>query len=60
MIHRITNNDPAVESSYAKLQPIGRMGTPDEIAEVALFLCSNASSFLTGVALPADGGIMAG
>ena len=60
MIHRITKNDPAVEASYAKLQPIGRMGTPDEIAEVALFLCSDASSFLTGVALPADGGIMAG
>ena len=32
----------------------------EEIAEVALFLCSDASSFLTGVALPADGGIMAG
>jgi NAD(P)-dependent dehydrogenase (short-subunit alcohol dehydrogenase family) len=60
MIHRITKNDPAVEDSYAKLQPMGRMGTPDEIAEVALFLCSDASSFLTGVALPADGGIMAG
>lgn len=60
MIHRITKNDPAVEESYAKLQPIGRMGTPDEIAAVALFLCSDASSFLTGVALPADGGIMAG
>jgi NAD(P)-dependent dehydrogenase (short-subunit alcohol dehydrogenase family) len=60
MIHRITKNDPAVEASYAKLQPIGRMGTPEEIAAVALFLCSDASSFLTGVALPADGGIMAG
>ena len=60
MIHRITGNDPAVEESFARLQPIGRMGTPDEIAAVALFLCSDASSFLTGVALPADGGIMAG
>ncbi len=60
MIHRITKNDPAVEASYAKLQPIGRMGTSEEIAAVALFLCSDASSFLTGVALPADGGIMAG
>ena len=60
MIHRITKNDPATEVAYAKLQPIGRMGTPNEIAEVALFLCSDASSFLTGVALPADGGIMAG
>jgi NAD(P)-dependent dehydrogenase (short-subunit alcohol dehydrogenase family) len=60
MIHRITKNDPATEAAYAKLQPIGRMGTPEEIAAVALFLCSDASSFLTGVALPADGGIMAG
>ena len=60
MIHRITKNDPATEEAYAKLQPIGRMGTPDEIAAVTLFLCSDASSFLTGVALPADGGIMAG
>jgi NAD(P)-dependent dehydrogenase (short-subunit alcohol dehydrogenase family) len=60
MIHRIAKNDPATEDAYAKLQPIGRMGTPDEIAAVALFLCSDASSFLTGVALPADGGIMAG
>lgn len=60
MIHRIAKNDPATEDAYAKLQPIGRMGTPDEIADVTLFLCSDASSFLTGVALPADGGIMAG
>lgn len=60
MVHRITKHDPAVEDRYAKLQPMGRMGTPDEIAEVALFLCSDASSFMTGVALPADGGLMAG
>ncbi len=60
MIHRITKNDPAVEHAYAMLQPIGRMGTPEEIAEVALFLCSGASSFITGVALPADGGLLAG
>lgn len=60
MIHRIAKYDPAAEEGFAKLQPIGRMGTPEEIAEVALFLCSDAASFLTGVALPADGGIMAG
>ncbi len=60
MIHRITKNDPAVEAAYAKLQPIGRMGTSEEIATVAPFLCSDASSFITGVALAAEGGIMAG
>ncbi len=36
--------------------PLGRMGKPEEVAHAALFLCSDESSFLTGVALPVDGG----
>jgi 2-keto-3-deoxy-L-fuconate dehydrogenase len=40
----------------AQSQPIGRMGTPEEIATLALYLCSDESSFLTGVDLPIDGG----
>jgi 2-keto-3-deoxy-L-fuconate dehydrogenase len=40
----------------AAAQPIGRMGTPEEIALMALYLCSDAASFLTGVDLPIDGG----
>ena len=40
----------------AKSQPIGRMGTPAEIATLALYLCSEESSFLTGVDYPIDGG----
>jgi 2-keto-3-deoxy-L-fuconate dehydrogenase len=40
----------------AKSQPIGRMGKPDEIAVMALYLCSDAASFITGVDLPIDGG----
>jgi len=36
--------------------PMGRMGSPEELAEVALFLGSDASSFITGVELFADGG----
>ena len=40
----------------AKSQPIGRMGKPEEVASLALFLCSDAASFLTGVDYPLDGG----
>lgn len=39
-------------------QPIGRMGKPEEVAALALYLCSDASSFLTGAAYPLDGGVM--
>jgi 2-keto-3-deoxy-L-fuconate dehydrogenase len=42
----------------AKTQPMGRMGEPDEVASLALFLCSDASSFITGVDYPLDGGFM--
>lgn len=42
----------------AKTQPIGRMGEPDEVASLALFLCSDAAAFITGVDYPLDGGFM--
>jgi 2-keto-3-deoxy-L-fuconate dehydrogenase len=42
----------------AKTQPIGRMGEPDEVASLALFLCSDAAGFITGVDYPLDGGFM--
>ena len=44
--------------TLAKTQPIGRMGKPDEVASLALFLCSDAASFITGVDYPLDGGFM--
>lgn len=42
----------------SKAQPIGRMGTPDEIAAAALFLCSDEASFITGAEFPIDGGTL--
>lgn len=40
----------------SKTQPIGRMGEPEEIASLALFLCSDEAGFITGVDYPIDGG----
>jgi NAD(P)-dependent dehydrogenase (short-subunit alcohol dehydrogenase family) len=47
-----------VFDQLAKTQPIGRMGKPSEIAELALFLCSDAASFITGSNYPIDGGFL--
>ena len=42
----------------AKTQPIGRMGTPEEVASMALFLCSDEAGFITGCDFPVDGGFI--
>jgi NAD(P)-dependent dehydrogenase (short-subunit alcohol dehydrogenase family) len=49
------------EEMFAKLsasQPIGRMGSPDEVAGLALYLCSNEAGFITGCDYPIDGGFI--
>jgi NAD(P)-dependent dehydrogenase (short-subunit alcohol dehydrogenase family) len=42
----------------SKTQPIGRMGKPEEVAALALYLCSDEASFITGTDYPLDGGFI--
>ncbi len=49
--------DPALVEESAKRTPMTRFAEPEEIAEVALFLASDSSSFVTGAAIVADGGL---
>ena len=44
--------------TLAKTQPIGRMAKPEEVANLALFLCSDAAGFITGCDYPVDGGFI--
>lgn len=60
MIDRITGKDKEVEKQYVSMEPVGRMGEPSEVAEAVVWLCSDSASFVTGHALPVDGGWIAG
>jgi NAD(P)-dependent dehydrogenase (short-subunit alcohol dehydrogenase family) len=44
-------------TTYLKAMPLGRFGTPDNIASAVSFLASNDSSFVTGIELSVDGGM---
>jgi NAD(P)-dependent dehydrogenase (short-subunit alcohol dehydrogenase family) len=62
MLERFADAMPNPEAAwreFEKAQPIGRLGTPGECADAALWLVSDESSFITGVALPVDGGFTA-
>jgi NAD(P)-dependent dehydrogenase (short-subunit alcohol dehydrogenase family) len=58
----LKNDYPGKETEMfeklSKTQPIGRMGTPDEIAALALYLCSDEAGFITGCDYPIDGGFV--
>ncbi len=51
------NQDKRFVSNYNKKVPLGRMATTQDIASVAAFLASDASSYISGAALPVDGGL---
>ncbi|HTK11380.1 MAG TPA: SDR family oxidoreductase [Ktedonobacteraceae bacterium] len=56
MIERVLTAHPELEAMASVMEPIGRMATPEEIAQTVIWLCSDAASFITGASFPVDGG----
>jgi NAD(P)-dependent dehydrogenase (short-subunit alcohol dehydrogenase family) len=59
MVDRFLKGQPEAKAAFIQLEPVGRFGTPEEVAKVALFLASDDSSFITGTVLVVDGGLTA-
>jgi len=51
-------DDPVRSGPILARTPLGRWGTPDDVAQVVVFLCTPAAAFVTGVTLPVDGGYL--
>jgi NAD(P)-dependent dehydrogenase (short-subunit alcohol dehydrogenase family) len=45
------------EAAAARMHPLGRLGTPEDIAAAIVFLASDSAGWITGVTLPVDGGL---
>jgi NAD(P)-dependent dehydrogenase (short-subunit alcohol dehydrogenase family) len=56
MLQDLSRDDPALGRELQGLHPIGRLGRPEEVAHAVVWLVSDASSFVTGQAIPVDGG----
>jgi NAD(P)-dependent dehydrogenase (short-subunit alcohol dehydrogenase family) len=58
LVERTIEAGAMTAEQYAALQPMGRMGLPEEVAEAAVWLCSDRASFITGSDLAVDGGFL--
>jgi NAD(P)-dependent dehydrogenase (short-subunit alcohol dehydrogenase family) len=59
MADRLINNNQSIESGVTALHPLGRLGTPEEVAQMVVWLSSDEASFVTGQAMAVDGGFVA-
>jgi NAD(P)-dependent dehydrogenase (short-subunit alcohol dehydrogenase family) len=58
MAERAFFHDSALTTRVTRMHPLGRLGTPEEVASAVVWLCSKGSSFITGHTLPVDGGFV--
>jgi len=58
-VEEMIKADPPVEERLLLHQPIGRLGQPEEVAELVVWLCSDRASLITGASIPVDGGYLA-
>lgn len=59
MIDRLTGNDKEAIEQFTNLEPVGRFGQAEEIADAVIWMCSDGASFVTGHAMAVDGGFVA-
>ena len=59
LMERIYAQSPDLRGTAAEMEPVGRAGTPEEVAEAVVWLCSDKASFVTGHPMGVDGGYVA-
>lgn len=59
MVQRFTGGTAEGASAMVAMEPVGRLGRAEEVAQLALYLASDRSSFVTGAVIPVDGGFVA-
>jgi NAD(P)-dependent dehydrogenase (short-subunit alcohol dehydrogenase family) len=60
MSRKAFEGDPARKQRILSRTPMARIGEPEDVGDAAVFLCSHAAKFITGVVLPVDGGVSIG
>jgi 2-keto-3-deoxy-L-fuconate dehydrogenase len=58
LARNFAGHEAQVFERLSRAQPIGRMGKPEEVAALVLYLCSDEAAFITGAVYPIDGGVL--